>query len=32
MKTYIKRILRNFDFPLFFTYLVLMFVWACHDL
>ena len=32
MQTYLKRFLRYFDFPLFFTYLLLMFIWTCHDL
>ena len=32
MHTYSKRFLRNFDFPLFFTYLFLMFIWSGYDL
>ena len=32
MQPYFKRFLRNFDYPLFFTFLILYLIWSCHDL
>ena len=32
MKTYFKRFFKNFDYPLFFTYSIINFIWTYHDL